>query len=180
MIVSLIGYRATGKSTIGRLLAAELDLPFFDSDRVIVDKVGRTIADIFQQDGEAEFRRIESQVVAELMSSKQAVIAWGGGVVLNEANRKSIKRSQYTFWLQASAENILQRIEQDENSLTNRPALTDLDALQEIQLLLDSRESAYRATADSEIETDGRTADEIVEELARTIAKNGNWYRTDG
>ena len=91
MVFSLIGYRGTGKSTIGKRLAEKLNLPFCDSDTIIEQQAERTIAQIFTDEGESGFRDLESSVVVQLMNSRKGIIAWGGGVILerSEPSRNS-------------------------------------------------------------------------------------------
>lgn len=165
MIISLIGYRATGKSTVGKNLASELARPFYDSDQFITEAAGKSIAEIFSEQGEDEFRLLESEAVTKLMQMKDAVIAWGGGVVLKKTNRSEIRRSHRTIWLQASAENIFERMYADSNSQQSRPPLTDLGPMQEIQSNLEKRDKLYRECADLTIETNNLSVEEIVEQI---------------
>lgn len=169
MIVSLIGYRGTGKSSVGKLLAEQLDLPFFDSDEVITQEAGRTIADIFASEGEAFFRQLESQAAQQLMQQQDAVISWGGGVVLSELNREIIRRSGKTVWLQASAEVLNRRLNLDAKTEENRPALTDLDPLAEIRLNLAKRDALYRSCADIILDTDTLDVQQIVQMIVEKI-----------
>ena len=102
MIVSLIGYRGTGKSTVGRSIAEKLNLQHFDSDDEIIHRSQRSIKEIFESDGEDGFRDLESQVVADLMTRSNAVISWGGGVILRKENRRLINNSDHVIWLTAA------------------------------------------------------------------------------
>ncbi|MDG2469069.1 MAG: shikimate kinase, partial [Pirellulaceae bacterium] len=114
---------------------------------------------------ENSFRDLESSIASELMTRQEAVIAWGGGIILRQENRLNIKRSNLTVWLSASAEVLAKRILDDRQSLDNRPALSTLLPLEEIQMLLQRREPLYRDTADWTISTDTETPTEIAESI---------------
>ena len=165
MIISLIGYRGTGKSTVGKIIAERLSLEFQDADSILVAREKMTIANIFESRGENSFRDLESSIASELMTKQEAVIAWGGGIILRQENRLNIKRSNLTVWLSASAEVLAKRILDDRQSLDNRPALSTLLPLEEIQMLLQRREPLYRDTADWTISTDTETPTEIAESI---------------
>ena len=100
----LIGYRGSGKTVVGRLLAGELGWPHVDTDLLIEDREGQSIAAIFKQDGEPRFRRIESEVIDGLAPRSPAVISIGGGAVADEHNRKRLKGLGFVVWLQAAPE----------------------------------------------------------------------------
>ena len=171
MVFSLIGYRGTGKSTIGKRLAEKLNLPFCDSDTIIEQQAERTIAQIFTDEGESGFRDLESSVVVQLMNSRKGIIAWGGGVILSEVNRAEIQKSKKTIWLTATAQTLFSRIYGDKNSASTRPALTDLDPLEEIQFNLNKRETLYRQCADVEFNTENQSLDTIVDQLAQQLSE---------
>ncbi|MDO4584925.1 MAG: shikimate kinase [Planctomycetia bacterium] len=165
MIVSLIGYRATGKSTIARLLAEKLNAPWVDSDHEIERQAGKTIAEIFAEEGETVFRNFEERVIAELCQSEELILATGGGAILREGTRRILRESGPVLWLTASAETIAQRMRQDQNTLTTRPNLTSLPPLDEIRHLLEVREPYYRETASLEITTENASPETIVAQL---------------
>ncbi|MEC9093415.1 MAG: shikimate kinase [Planctomycetota bacterium] len=169
MIISLIGYRATGKSTIGSRLATTLQVPFYDSDHLILKKIRKPISEFFATEGENQFREIESEIACELMKIPVGVISWGGGVILTENNREKIKNSSKTIWLQASSETIHERISHDPQSVQNRPALTQLDRIDEIKNHLSLREPLYQECADHTIQTDEKSVEEITQLLVDTI-----------
>jgi shikimate kinase len=101
MNLVLVGLMGSGKSTVGRQLAERLGRSFIDTDAVVADRAGRTIAEIFQTDGEAAFRHMESQIIAEVTSAGGAVIATGGGAVLSAENRALMRQDSLVVWLQA-------------------------------------------------------------------------------
>jgi shikimate kinase len=139
----LIGYRGTGKTTHGRALAEHLGMPFIDTDCRVVERAGKTIPEIFSEDGEPVFRDLEERVVLELETEQPAVVSTGGGIVVREANRGRLRRAGFVIWLQADDAVVLQRISGDRN----RPALTEHDPLAEIRLLQEQRRAWYQQTA---------------------------------
>ena len=162
----LIGYRGTGKTTVARKLAERLGIPVFDSDPEIERRAGKSIAEIFAQDGEAVFRNWEESVIAEiLVCPKPLVLATGGGAILRATTRERLRQSGRVIWLTATPETILRRITSDAASKTMRPNLTSLPMYEEIVTVLEQRKSLYAETAHEIIETDHRTIDEIVDAI---------------
>ena len=167
----LIGYRGTGKTTVAQKLAARLEIPACDSDVEIERSVGKSIADIFAQDGESAFRDREESVIAEILSwSVSLVLATGGGAILRSSTRERLRQAGRVIWLTATPETILRRISSDAASQTMRPNLTALPMYEEIVAVLEQRTPLYAETAHETLETDTLTAEEIVE----TILANGN------
>lgn len=169
MVITLIGYRGSGKSSVARLLAAALDLSWIDSDDVIEQRAGRSIRTIFATDGEAEFRRLEQDVIQELTSRESLVIAAGGGAILAEANRRCMKQAGPVVWLQASVASLAARIQQDETTADRRPGLTGQSAVDEIEAVLASRQSQYEDAATLCIDTDGLSPQQVAEEICRQL-----------
>ena len=165
MILSLIGYRATGKTTVAKLLAEALNCPWIDSDREIERQAGKTIARIFAEDGEPAFRDFEERIIAELCLKPELILATGGGAIMRENTRKVLRKSGPVLWLTASPETILRRMTADETTKTSRPSLTNLPALDEIRHLLELREPMYRDCATMEITTELCSPEEIVQQL---------------
>jgi shikimate kinase len=159
--VSLVGYRGTGKSTAGRLLAARLGLTFLDADAELEHRLGRSIRSVFEEHGEAAFRDHEQAVIADLTSGPPAVIATGGGVVLRESNRRALRRFGTVVWLRAEPSVLAARLN-SAHALSARPALTTSGTIGEIAEVLAARLEAYRAAADLEVDTGGRTPAEVV------------------
>ena len=120
MNIVLIGYRGTGKSTVGRLLAARLGRDLVSTDAEIVKRAKRTIPEIVAQDGWEYFRNLESDICRELASRDQLVIDTGGGAILRAQNVEALKKNSIVFWLTASVETIAKRIGGD----NQRPSLT--------------------------------------------------------
>src|SRR6266568_2195570 len=109
-MIFLIGLRGSGKTTVGRVVAERLALPFRDADVELEARAGRSIGDIFATDGETVFRDLEEQTLVELIDWGLAVIATGGGVILREANRARMKAAGTIVWLTADAETLCQRM----------------------------------------------------------------------
>ena len=160
----LIGYRGTGKTTVAHKLANRLGLPVFDSDPEIERQAGKSIANIFSQDGESAFRDWEESVIAEILArSHPLVLATGGGAILRASTRERLRQSGRVIWLTATPETILHRITNDAATATMRPNLTSLPMREEIVTVLERRKPFYAEAAHEIIDTDTRTVEEIVE-----------------
>lgn len=146
-LLFLIGYRGSGKTTVGHLIADRLGWAFVDADAVLEERHGRTIRDIFAAEGEAGFRDKEAAVLADLCTRTNTVIATGGGIVLREANRELLKQHDTIAWLTAEPATLLERIRADPTTTDRRPVLAG-GGLAEIEQLLAVREPLYRACAD--------------------------------
>ena len=164
MNIVLIGYRGTGKSTVGKVVAARLGRPLVSTDGEIVRRAGSSIPDIVAAHGWDYFRDLESAVCQELAGQDNLVIDTGGGAILRQQNVEVFKRNGRLIWLTASVETIASRIGGD----TQRPSLTGTKShVEEIRDVLAERTPKYQAAADLTIATDGRS----VDELATTILK---------
>lgn len=161
----LTGYRGTGKSTIGKLLADSLGRPAIDLDDVIVEQAGVPIRTIFEREGEPGFRQREANALQIVAAGPDAVIALGGGAILAPQNRQIINASGRCCWLTASPEEIASRLASDSKTSEQRPALTNLSEIDEIRTLIESRTPLYQDVADLEIATDHRSTTEIVREI---------------
>jgi shikimate kinase len=165
----LTGYRGTGKSSIGAMLAKQLGRSAIDLDQVIEGNAGETIREIFDRGREPLFRQLESEALATVAQSPAAIVALGGGAILSEANRAVIRRSGVCFWLDAEAETIADRIKNDDSTLQRRPALTSLGQLDEVRLLLSRRRGDYENAADHRIDTTGQSLDQVAGEILRLL-----------
>jgi shikimate kinase len=166
MVITLIGYRGTGKSTVARALGARLGWPAVDADDDIETRAGRSIERIFADDGEAGFRRLERETMHRLLSQgSQLVIAAGGGAILDGQTRREMQQAGPVIWLTASVETIVARIFGDATTASRRPNLTAQGGRAEIELLLAQREPLYRQTAVLIVDTEHRAIDQIVEEI---------------
>ncbi len=157
----LVGYRGTGKTTVARLLAGRLGWDWVDADEALEARYGRTVRQIFADEGEAGFRDKEEAVLEELCRPERRVVATGGGVVLRQANRGRLRSVGRVVWLTADAPTIWGRLQRDPTTAERRPALT-VDGLAEVEELLRQREPLYRACADLAVDTAGRSPEEVV------------------
>ena len=169
MHLILIGYRATGKTTLARLLGERLHLRTVDTDPLIEQKAGKTITEIFAEDGEPVFRDYESQVIAELLRGETLVIATGGGLPVREKNRELLKQYGHVVWLKASPETIHRRMSGDPGTEQTRPQLTNLPPLDEIEHVLNARNPIYAELANLEIDTETKPLPDLAEQITR-------WY----
>jgi len=152
--ILLIGYRGTGKTTVGRLLAGRLGWGFADADDRIEAAAGKSIADIFAAEGEAGFRDREAATLADLCRLDRHVISTGGGVVLRPANRERLRAAGFVAWLAADPETIWERLRADPATAARRPKLTAAGGVEEVRELLAAREPLYREAAAVRIPTD--------------------------
>lgn len=156
--IILIGFMGTGKSTIGRHLSQTFGYSLIDTDQMIVDQQGRSISQIFANDGEEGFRRIEAELLQSLSNQSGQIISTGGGIIGSSENRALLRKLGYVVWLQASPSEILERTSRN----TNRPLLDNDDPEGTIRRLLDLRVPLYRETAHLCIETDQLNFDEVT------------------
>ena len=173
MNIVLIGFRGTGKSTVGKLLANRLERDFIDSDKYIESSTGKTIKRIFEEEGEEGFRKIETDAIARLSKMDNKIISAGGGVILRKDNVKNLKDNGFLVLLEATPEIIHNRIAQDEKTTQQRPSLTDKTPLNEIKHLA-QRENSYKNASDYTINTSYVSCEDIVNEIITVIDKQLN------
>ncbi|WP_162566172.1 MULTISPECIES: shikimate kinase [unclassified Variovorax] len=151
MAVALVGLPGAGKSAVGRRLGQRLRLPFVDSDHLIEDRIGCSIRDYFEREGEASFRELEASVIADLAANaaSQGVVATGGGAVLRESNRTLLRRHFHVVYLRSSPEDLFRRLRHD----VKRPLLQVADPLGRLRDLYSARDPLYRETAHEIVET---------------------------
>ena len=169
----LVGYRGCGKSTIGSLLSEKLALPWVDTDRLIEAAVQMPATDYFHRFGEPSFRRIEQQVIAQCDLLPAHVISLGGGAILAEENRKQIRATGRTVWLQCSIEELASRLAGDQKEQgKGRPSLTGKGVVTEIEEVLKKREPLYREVADLIVASDRLQPFEVVEQIAGWLTRD--------
>ena len=161
----LVGPMGAGKSTIGRLLAKELRLPFKDSDKEIEQRTGADIPWIFDVEGEQGFRERELAVIEELCDVNGMVLATGGGAVMRSENRLALRRGGQVVYLHASVEQQVDRTSRDRN----RPLLRSADPAKVLAELFAVRDPLYREIADVVIETDERPPRLVVQEILERL-----------
>jgi shikimate kinase len=158
--LALVGFMGTGKSSVGRMAAEQLQFTFIDTDELIESETGKSVAEIFTQQGEAAFRKYERDVVQALGARRQTVIATGGGLVIDPANMASLKSHALVVCLWASPETIWERVQ----AQTHRPLLQTPDPQARIRELLEQRGPAYRQ-ADILLHTGFRSTKEVVHQV---------------
>ncbi len=166
----LVGYRCTGKSTTGKLLATLMDCPFFDTDKIIEERFMTTIEQMVNQRGWDYFRLKESQVLLETACLVTGVIATGGGIILDPKNRRFIQDHGVCVWLYADSATIVERLAADVKNTESRPRFTD-DALSlETQKILDLRTPLYRELGQIQIDTSTYSPKQAASIIKRRIA----------
>ena len=168
----LVGYRGSGKSTVGAILAQRLKWSFIDLDEQIVRAAGKSIAEIFEQEGEGSFRQRERAAFKSLERSGRHVIALGGGAMIDRELRLNVRRVGKVIWLRAPAAVLWGRISRDPASLRNRPDLTANGGLEEIEELLKKREPFYRSAANHWVDTFPGTPEQVAETIQ-------TWYEAN-
>jgi shikimate kinase len=168
--IALVGFMGTGKSSVGRLAAEHLHFAFIDTDELIENEVGKSIREIFAQQGEAAFRKYERDVVHALSDRRDTVIATGGGLVADPSNLASLKSHALVVCLWASPETIWERV----RAQTHRPLLQAPDPPAKIRELLEQRGPAYRQ-ADVLLHTGFRSPREVVHHVLHqfNLARRG-------
>jgi len=167
--VALVGMMGAGKTSIGKRLAARLNVPFADADHEIEEAADMTVADIFAKYGEPEFRRLERNVIARLLQDKAMVLATGGGAWMDEATRATMKSQTYSIWLRAPVEILVGRVRKRQEHEQARPLLNNGDMRDTLEKLLLVREPVYAQAdmvLDSGDEPHGVLVDKIVAVLA--------------
>ncbi len=163
--IALIGFMATGKTSIGRILADHLgkDYTFIEMDDLIIEKAGKSIPEIFSEDGEICFREFEMAVCKEVSKMERVIISCGGGVVLNKLNIDYLKLNSFIVLLEATAEEIYKRAMKDGQE--TRPVIDKEDPKAEIEKVLIFRKSFYDAAAEYTINTTGKKVEDLVQEI---------------
>ena len=164
--IILIGFMGSGKSSVGHKLAEHRGRSFLDTDNLVEEKAGKTIASIFAEDGEASFREIETAVIRELKNraGDNAVVATGGGVVLKKENREALRETGTVVWLNVSPREVLNRVEG-----SDRPLLQKKDKEKAVRELIALRKDLYAVTAHYTVDTDGKTPGRVAEDIIKLL-----------
>jgi shikimate kinase len=165
----LIGYRCTGKTSVGEHLAQRLGWRFMDTDRMVVDTAGVSIARMVADHGWPFFREQERQALVAVSTGDRQVVATGGGIVLDERNISTMKQSGRVVWLTASEKTILTRMLGDPVNAASRPSLTRQGLTAEITSVLAERTPLYEMAADRVVATDRRTVAAICERIVAAL-----------
>ncbi|MFH0840342.1 MAG: shikimate kinase [Candidatus Omnitrophota bacterium] len=166
--IVLVGFMGTGKTAVAALIAKELGISFIRTDDIIEKKAGMPINDIFQKKGESYFRQLEREAIMEVSAGESIVIDTGGGAVINELNVADLKMNGILFCLNATPEEICKRVSRK----THRPLLNVEDPFGEISYLLKKREPYYKR-ADHQINTTGKAARDVADEIMEIYRKAG-------
>ena len=163
--IILVGLMGAGKSTIGRSLAKQLKMDFYDSDRLIEERTGVDISTIFEIEGEQGFRDREEDIISELCDMNEIVLATGGGCVLREANRKNMQKGGHVVYLRTNADLLYSRIRYDKS----RPLMQTKSPRDTLKKLLDDREPYYLEVADTVIMTGKQKINVIVKKVTHIL-----------
>ena len=167
--IALVGFMGTGKTAVGKVLAEKLGRSFVELDLLIEQKVGKSIPDIFQQDGETVFRELEIEVTKEVVKDKNLVIACGGGIVLNKINIDRLRQQFRVVYLTASPGVILKRVANEEGQ---RPLLEVDNPTLVIREMLSFRKPFYKGAADIKIDTSKLDIDSVAEQIIEKLKED--------
>lgn len=165
--IFLIGFMGSGKSTVAKYLSSAYQMKQIEMDAQIEKDEGRSISSIFEKEGEAYFRMLETELLKNLDSEKTFVVSCGGGVAVKEENVREMKAKGRIVFLTAQPETIYKRVKNSHN----RPLLEGNMNISYIKELMEKRREFYEKAADFQVKTDGRTAEEIGEEIMKEIRK---------
>jgi len=180
MNIVLIGYRCSGKTRVGRILAWDLKRHFLDTDHLIEVKTGMPIDSYVTRYGWNDFRNVERTVIDESASNDNVVIATGGGAVMDHMNVQKLRRNGWVVWLDAGAAAIRERMARAQQQGDIRPQLSENDPLEEVDTMLRERRAAYEQASDWALRTDTRSPQEVERAIMRALPHElrGNPVRT--
>ena len=165
--IVLVGLSGTGKSTVAANLAERLGRPSLDTDRMVERRRGATVAEVFAREGEAAFREVESEVLAEVLAGPASVIATGGGAILAAGNRRLLRERATVVWLRADPDELERRVVASPES---RPLLRD-DPAAALRRLAVERDPLYREVADLVVDTTAISRSEVVDVVVEGIGE---------
>ncbi len=167
--IALIGFMGTGKTAVGQVLAEKLGMKYIDLDTLIEQKAGKSIPEIFRQDGETVFREMEIDVTRDISGEENSVIACGGGIVLNKINIDRLRKNGIIVYLTASPSVILKRISKQKGK---RPLLDVEDPLNTINEMLKFRKPFYKEAADITINTSKSNVMTVADKMIEKLKEN--------
>ena len=165
----LVGLPGSGKTTVGRQLARRLAIPFVDSDHAIENRLGCSVREYFEREGEARFRDIESAVLNDLSQTHTGVLSTGGGSVLRPENRQRLRERGHVFYLRSTPEEVFRRLRYDQN----RPLLQVSDPMARLRDLFEARDHIYKEAAHDVIETNRPSVSTLVNMIIRKLEQVG-------
>ena len=171
MNIVLIGYRCCGKTSAGRSIAESLGREFIDTDEMIIEKAGCSIDEIVSGHGWEYFRKLEKDIIKNVSSMENMVIATGGGVVTDAENLKNLKANGFVVWLYADTNAIKKRLNEDKRSAANRPSLTGGSPSDEIKKVLEQRNPLYKNAGDMAVDTTQLSINEVADMIVEKVRK---------
>ena len=169
MNIVLIGYRCSGKTTVGKALARMLNMEFIDTDQAVEKHSGRSIEQIILKSGWAQFRALEKEIITHIAAKDNLVIATGGGVVLDKGNIDQLRKNGFTIWLKVHPSVIKERMAQDELHGIRRPPLKGKNSVDEISKVLSERERLYEEAADLIVDTSSSDIKKVCQSIIANI-----------
>ena len=169
MNLVLIGYRGSGKSAVGRKLAARLRLKFVDIDDLIEERQGVAISDIVKSHGWGHFRKLERGTIEEISKEDRIIIAPGGGAVLDSDNVDALRKNGLILWLKADRQTLLKRLNQDPGTDRRRPPLTGKGTTEELKEVMSVREPIYERVSEIQIDTSTLDVETVVEKVLTVV-----------
>jgi len=171
MNIVLIGYRCSGKTEVGKILAAELGRYFLDTDALIEKDTGSSVEKIVSGKGWDHFREVEKRLVAEVSRNDHLVVATGGGFVMDEENVQNLKKNGWVVWLSAGGDVLKHRMDRDRESGRPRPSLTGVNPLEEIKEVLSIRKPLYERAGDFVVDTGTLSIGEVAATIINALPK---------
>ena len=172
--VALVGMMGAGKTSIGKRLAARMDVPFKDADHEIEVAAGLTVSEIFARFGESEFREGERRVIARLLGEPAHILATGGGAFVDAGTRAAMKAKAFTIWLDAPIDILLGRVKKRQAQDQSRPLLAQGDMRATLETLLEARKPVY-AEADLTLDSHEGPHTAVVDRIVAALAQHGLW-----
>jgi shikimate kinase len=171
MNIVLIGYRCSGKTSVGKMIADKLGRRFVDTDNLIIEKAGRSINEMVKEKGWQYFREMERDVIKEISAGDNLVIATGGGVVTSDINIDNLKANGIIIWLDADVETVKKRLTRDNSSKENRPSLTGDNPVDEIGEVMEKRRPLYMKACNISIDTDKMNINDVADMIIYKLKK---------
>jgi shikimate kinase len=170
MNIVLIGYRCSGKTEVGKILARELGRDFLDSDTLIEREAGSSIQGFVSKKGWDLFREMEKTVIKKIAKKDNLIIATGGGIVMDKENVSSLKRNGWIVWLKANAATIKDRMRKEQRSNKIRPSLTGSDPIEEIEHVLNLRTPLYERASDLMVDTSTYAPQQVADLIMKDLS----------
>lgn len=177
--IVLTGFRATGKTSVGRALAAQLEWAFLDTDVLLCQRLGAPIAEIVARHGWPIFREAECRLLREVPALEATVVATGGGAIEHQREWQALRDRCFVVWLDADIATIRQRLDEDPHSVQQRPSLTGQAVLDEVEALLEKRRPLYGAGSDLRLETVDKTPAQLAEAIRGAMKLSARAGRAD-